>query len=227
MNRRVLIFGAGGNLGIEVVKVFYQKGFERLVLLDRHPEKLKEFPRAEIIKVKDLTDEKLVKDLFDSLEKNRDGEDFLFSTIGGFSGGKKLWELKLDEWEKIFKLNLNTNFLLAKNFIKLVSYARGGSMMFTSALSAFNKEVGKSAYIISKAALNNLVEIIAEESKGENFTVNAIAPFVLDTKENREWVKDKRMLISPGDIGALIVDVFLNYKILSGNVIKLPGTIIF
>ncbi len=225
MSRRILVFGAGGNLGIEAAKAFSDSGFGKLLLFERHPEKLSQFPNAEIIKVNNLTDEGQVKIIFDAIGVNRQGEDFLFSTIGGFYGGKEIKETSLADWERMFDLNLKANFLLAKYFIRNLESARGGSLMFTSALSAFSREGGKSAYTISKAALNNLTEALAEEGKGKNFTANALAPFILDTPENREWIEDASLLVAPSAIAKLILTLFENYRIISGNVIKLPSTV--
>ncbi len=225
MKKRILIFGAGGKLGLAVAKAFKGRGFGEIILFDRHPEKLNKFSEAKIIKVSNLTDEHNVEELFKTAGVNEGGEDFLFSSIGGFYGGEEISELELGVFEKMLKLNLEINFLLAKYFVRNLAAAKSGSILFTSALSSFLREAGKSAYVISKAALNNLVEILAEEGKGKNFTVNAIAPFVLDTPENREWIEDETMLVSPEDISRLVLSLFDNYRIISGNIIKLPGTI--
>lgn len=223
MSKTLIIFGASGSLGKAVTGVMLRKNFGKIFLPDRHPERL-EFSGENIVKIKveDLTSEENVEKIFVQIPDNPGNELFLFSTVGGYFGGKEISETPFEEWQKMQTLNLNIAFLLGKYFAKKVKNFKSGSVLFTSAITSFLPEAGKVAYGVSKAGLNYLVETLAKEGRKSNFTANAIAPFALETVDNRQWFEDKTDLISPEKIGELVFAIFENYEIISGNIVKLP-----
>src|ERR1035437_1625117 len=109
---------------------------------------------------------------------------FLFSTIGGFTGGKKLWESELKDLEEMINTNVKTSFLIAKYFAGLVKESAGGSILFTAAMTGLTPEKWKISYGLSKSSLIYLVESLALEGVEINLTANAIAPFIIDTPAN-------------------------------------------
>ena len=165
-----------------------------------------------------------MKAVFSSINVEKDDEIFLFSTIGGFAGGTAVEETGYDTWRKMLSLNLDISFLIAKYFIPLAKTVKGSSLLFTSALASLEPKEKSAAYSVSKNALNFLVKNLALEGKKYNLSTNAILPFVIDTPENREWVEDTSILVSPSSVGATVHTIFENYKTFSGNLLKLPGT---
>ena len=105
----------------------------------------------------------------------------------------------------------------------LVKNSNSGSICFTAAYTGLFPENSKAAYGASKGALIHLVKSLAEEGKDINLSVNAIAPYIIDTPANREWMKndDFENWMKPEEIGELIQSVFNNYNFVSGNIIKL------
>lgn len=223
MKRELLIIGADGSLGRGVSEVFVKKDFDQIYLVGRNKAKMiKEQGITELIQTGDLSSEKEIKEVFSKVKPAKDKLLFLFSTIGGYSGGKNLWEIEQGEWEFIFKLNVEISFLIAKHFALIIKECSGGSVCFTSAATSLKAESQKSSYGASKSALNYLVQTLAKEGKAINLSANAIAPFILDTEENREWVKDETSLVKLEEIGELVYNIFSNFKIVSGNIIQLP-----
>lgn len=224
MKKVYIIFGADGDLGKGVRKAFEKNNLSDLYLFDR---KFKDKKDGSInfLSAGSLTEEENVSEAFGKLPVLKTAEYFLYSTIGGFAGGESIIETDYSTWKKMNALNLNISFLLAKYFMKLVSKGSGGSILFTSAMTSFSPTANQAAYGASKIGLNYLVETLALEGKKYNLTANAVAPFALDTKENRSWVADKKMLSKPEDIGKFALYLFENYKSFNGNVFKLPNTI--
>ena len=70
---------------------------------------------------------------------------------------------------------------------------------------------------------NYLVETLSYEGNSINLSVNAIAPFIIDTPANREWMKDAKYSswMKPEEIGELIHSLFKHYNFISGNIIEL------
>lgn len=223
MKKTLLIFGANGELGSGVSNVLTQKDYDEIYLFDFKFDKTFNSDRVKQILISDLSDEGNVQKAFDKIKSDSNSEYFLFSTIGGFFGGKKIWETSIDELMKMFRMNLVTNFNIAKKFASLVEKSKGGALIFTSAYTANHPEENKFAYGMSKSALSYLVKSISIEGEAIKLSSLAIAPFILDTKANREWMSDADFSkwIKPEEVGELVHDLFRNYKINSGNIIEL------
>jgi NAD(P)-dependent dehydrogenase (short-subunit alcohol dehydrogenase family) len=225
MKKELLIFGAYGALGNEVAKILIGKEFNEIYLFGSHRDGKTKIERQNVqnIQAQDLSIEKNVVEAFNHIIPDSDKTLFLFSTIGGYTGGKFLWETDESDLEKMLNINLKTNFLLAKYFSRLVKECSGGSICFTSAYTGFHAESKKIAYGISKSALNILVKTLAIEGKEINLSVNAIAPYIIDTPVNRQWMKSANYnnWIKPYEIGELIYSLFNNFNFISGNIIEL------
>ena len=222
MKKELLIFGASGALGNGVTEIFLKKNFDKIYLFDF---KHKAIPNNEVkqILVKDLSVEGNVKIAFSNVTPSRDTAFFLFSTVGGFTGGKMIWETEVGYFDRMINMNLKTSFLIAKYFSLLVKDSHSGSICLTSAYTGLFPEPGKAVYGTSKAALIHLIKSLAEEGKEINLSANAIAPFIIDTPANREWMKDADYedWIKPGEIGEFVDSIFQSYNLLSGNIYQL------
>ncbi len=223
MKKVLLIFGAEGALGSGVSKVLSSKDYDKIHLFDF---KFKDNTEDEITKkhiVKDLSVEQNVASSFGNVKPDKNTAFFLFSTVGGFAGGKMIWESNVEEWNKMMQINLNTSYQLAKYFSLLVKDSHSGSICFTTAFTGLFAEERKAAYGTSKAALVQLVKTLAEEGKTINLSANAIAPYIIDTPANREWMKDANYdsWMKPEEIAELIYLLFSNYYFVTGNIIKL------
>jgi NAD(P)-dependent dehydrogenase (short-subunit alcohol dehydrogenase family) len=222
LKKELLIFGASGALGNGVTEVFLKKNYDKIYFFDF---KHKTLPNNEVkqILINDLSVEENVKIAFSKITPSRDTAFFLFSTIGGFTGGKMIWETEVGYFDRMINMNLKTSFLIAKHFSLLVKGSHSGSICLTSAYTGLVPESGKTVYGTSKAALIHLIKSIAEEGKEINLSANAIAPFIIDTPANREWMKDADFedWIKPGEIGEFVNSIFQSYNLLSGNIYQL------
>ena len=229
MKKEILIFGSSGALGNGVTKVFLQKKYNKIYLFDfKHKELLN--TNVEQIIISDLSEEENVKKAFNQVTPSKEKVFFLLSTIGGYAGGKKVWETDSSCFDRMINMNLKTSFLIAKYFSLLVSKSHSGSICFTSAFTGLVAEAGKAVYGSSKSALIHLVKTLAEEGKEIRLSANAIAPFIIDTPANREWMPASTDLekdsifeswIKPAEIGEFVNSVFESYNILSGNIFQL------
>lgn len=225
MKSELLIFGAEGALGKGVTSVMVKKDYGRVYLFDFKFEKKYEENNINYVEIKDLSDEKNIAEAFRNIKPDKEKIFFLFSTIGGFAGGKFVWETDEQEVDKMFGMNFKTNFLLAKYFSGIVKESAGGSICFTAAFTGLREEKKKAAYGAAKGSLIHLVKTLASEGEEINLSVNAIAPYVLDTPANREWMKngDYDAWIKPPEAGELIHSIFQSFHFVSGNVIQLTS----
>ena len=222
MKKELLIFGSSGALGEGVTKVFIEKNYHKIYLFDFKHKNIAQRNVKQII-VKDLSVEENVKNAFSEIPPSKETMFFLFSTIGGFFGGKKVWETNTADFDRMLSMNLKTSFLIAKHFSLLVKESHSGSICLTSAYTGLIAEPGKAVYGTSKAALIHLIKSLAEEGKEINLSANAIAPFIIDTPANRDWMKDANFSewIKPSEIGDFVESISQNYNLLSGNIYQL------
>ncbi len=223
MKKELLIFGANGALGKGVTKALSSKDYDKIYLFDFKFESGPPVPTVEQIIVEDLTAEENVIKAFTNVKPAEDKIFYLFSTVGGFTGGKTVWETGAGEWNKMMDKNLKTNFLIAKHFSLLVKQSYAGSICFTAAYTGLNPEAGKAAYGASKSGLVHLTKTLSEEGVQIRLSANAIAPYIIDTPANREWMKDGDYegWMKPVEIGELVHSLFSSYNFISGNIIEL------
>lgn len=223
MEKKLIIFGADGALGKGVTQVLASKDFDEILLFDFKFENKNTDQKIKQFIVKDLSVEKNVISAMYEINGNEQTQLFLFSTIGGFYGGNTVWETEEQDLDRMFNINLKANFFIAKHFSQIVRRSNSGSICFTSAFTASNPEELKFSYGVSKSALNYLVKTLSKEGKEINLSVNAIAPFIIDTPANREWMKnaDYSSFIKPIEIGELVYSLFINYNFISGNILEL------
>lgn len=222
MKKHLIIAGASGNLGRGVLKALLSKDYDKFYVFVRKSRHIElSDQRITYIETDDFSIEENVKTAFSSIATDKDTVFFLFSSIGGYMGGKPLWENSSDSLQNMLRLNLLPSFHLCRYFSLLVQNSAAGSICLTSALISLRPEINKSIYGLSKSAVNSMVRTLAMEGKAINLSANAIAPYIIDTPENREWVKDMSILIKPEEIGEVVHSLFGNYSAVSGNVVEL------
>ena len=223
MDRVLLIFGANGALGKGVTQVLSKKDFTKVYLFGSKLDELPASDKIEKVQTKDLSIEKNVAEAFSKIKPSKDIAFFLFSTIGGYAGGKNIWEADSEEFDKMININFKPNFFIAKCFSQIVKESAGGSICFTAASAGIDPAKKKAVYASSKAALIHFVKSIALEGKEIRMAVNAIAPFIIDTSANREWMPDSdyKKWTKPEEIGELVNDIFSNFNFITGNIVTL------
>ena len=223
MNNKLMIFGANGALGKGVTKTLLSKDYDQIYLFDSKIDESISDPKVKQLIVKDLSIENNVLSAMYEIKSNEKANLFLFSTIGGYYGGTSVWETEEIDFDRMINMNLKTNFFIAKHFATLVKKSLGGSICFTSAFTGNHPEKLKFAYGAAKSAINYLVKTLSQEATDLNLSVNAIAPFIIDTAANREWIKNANYSswIRPEEIGELVHSLFTNYNFVSGNIIEL------
>ncbi len=230
--KNVVVTGATGGLGSVVVRYFLENGAKVFAVY----RKGKKFKRVfkDILKNKNLvgikanlTNENDVKKIFKYVRKSG-GVDFLVNCVGGYSEGKMIFELEEDEFDEMIDLNLRSVFLCSKWALRDMIPKRNGRIVNISALLAIKPSPGKGAYIISKAGLIALTEVIAEEVKDFNVTCNVILPSIIATEENKKSMPnaDFSRWVEPLEltkfIGYLCSDTASG---INGAVIRFPGKI--
>jgi 2-dehydro-3-deoxy-D-gluconate 5-dehydrogenase len=84
-------------------------------------------------------------------------------------------------WDQIMEINLNSQFILAREFGKDMVARGRGKIVFTASLLTFQGGINVPGYAASKAGIGSLVKALANEWAGRGVNVNAIAPGYIAT----------------------------------------------
>jgi 2-deoxy-D-gluconate 3-dehydrogenase len=78
-------------------------------------------------------------------------------------------------WDEIMEINLNSQFILAREFGKEMIEKGSGKIIFTASLLTFQGGINVPSYAASKAGIGSLVKALANEWASKGVNVNAIA----------------------------------------------------
>ena len=89
-----------------------------------------------------------------------------------------------DYWDKVMEINLNAQFVLAREFGKDMVVRGSGKIVFTASLLTFQGGILVPGYAASKGGVGQLTMALANEWAGKGVNVNAIAPGYIATDNN-------------------------------------------
>lgn len=92
-------------------------------------------------------------------------------------------------WDKVLSLNLDSPFILAREFGKKMIERGSGKIIFTCSLLSFQGGINVPGYAASKGALSSLVKALANEWASKGVNVNGIAPGYIAT-DNTEALRN-------------------------------------
>jgi NAD(P)-dependent dehydrogenase (short-subunit alcohol dehydrogenase family) len=174
----------------------------------------------------DATSETSVRALVDAIVTKHGRLDVLVNTIGGYSGGKALWELDTKIYEQMFALNLHAGYVLVRSVVPVMLRQARGTIVNVAAKAAFDHAAGAAAYAASKAAAVALMDSLAADVKGKGVRVNTILPSIIDTEANRKAMPkaDFAKWPKPQDIARVILFLCSDEaKVIHGAAIPVYG----
>jgi 2-deoxy-D-gluconate 3-dehydrogenase len=86
-----------------------------------------------------------------------------------------------DYWDKVIEVNLNAQFILAREFGKDMVARGKGKIIFTASLLSFQGGITVPGYAASKGGVGQLTMALANEWAAKGVNVNAIAPGYIAT----------------------------------------------
>jgi len=124
--------------------------------------------------------------------------DQLVAVAGGFAAGKS-FETDDKTWDYMLGLNLRSLILCLRSIVPVMIRQNYGRIVTVSSGSILRGGgAGIAAYAVSKGAVRQLSEILADEVKAYDIRVHCILPGTMDTSANRlampqadfsKWVK--------------------------------------
>ena len=122
----------------------------------------------------DFADRKALYGFIEQVKRDVPRVDILVNNAGTIF--RTLAEEHTDEyWDKVIEVNLNAQFVLAREFGKLMMERGKGKIIFTASLLTFQGGITVPSYAASKGGVGQLTKALANEWAGKDVNVNAIA----------------------------------------------------
>ncbi len=204
-NKKILITGASGGIGTELVKKFVSLG-GNVIGSGTKTEKLdklkKEFPNIKVKKF-DISDHTRIEEFIDDVSLELGGLDILINNAGINKDSLSL-RMKDDEWKKVIDVNLTSTFLLTKNAIKVMLKNKYGRIVNITSVVGHTGNLGQSNYSASKSGIIGMSKSLAIEYAKKNITINCVSPgFIVSDMTNNIAEKVKLFLTSRIPMGKL------------------------
>jgi NAD(P)-dependent dehydrogenase (short-subunit alcohol dehydrogenase family)/rhamnose utilization protein RhaD (predicted bifunctional aldolase and dehydrogenase) len=131
----------------------------------------------------DLTDEEAVLGAFEALARRFGGLDMLVLNAGIFPAGIRIEALDLAHWQKVMRINLDSNLVVLREAYPLLAASpKGGRVLVNASKNVLAPGAGAAAYSSAKAAVTQLARVAALEWGKDKIRVNMIHPdAVFDT----------------------------------------------
>ncbi|HLK60862.1 MAG TPA: SDR family NAD(P)-dependent oxidoreductase [Chthonomonadaceae bacterium] len=122
----------------------------------------------------DIADEAQATEAVQQVGERFGGElDFLILDAAAGAGGS-MTGMKTEDWKRPFEVNVHGAFYVVRAAAPMLR--RGGSIVFLSSGAGHDPIEGLTAYGASKAAVNHLATVLAQELGPQGIRVNVVSP---------------------------------------------------
>lgn len=190
--KTVLVTGGTRGIGRAIADAFFKKGYRVLVTYSRDEESAENARTAglEVYKA-DVSNEKEMLELFSRIKRL----DVLVNNAG-VSLVKQIQDVAMEEFNRLFAVNVGGAFLCSREASKLMISQSGGLIVNISSVWG---EVGgscESVYSASKGALIAFTKALSKELGYSGVRVNCISPGMIDTRMNDCFSAEEKRAIA-------------------------------
>ncbi|WNL33861.1 SDR family oxidoreductase [Arcobacter cryaerophilus gv. pseudocryaerophilus] len=230
--KKVLVTGATGSIGEEIVKEYAKNGFFVYIHYNSNHQKAQNLleeidSKGELISF-DIKDKESIKNSLENLDV-----DVLINNAGIIKDNLFFF-MSDDEWEDVINTNLNGNFYITKIISKNMMMNKRGSIVNIASISGVSGNAGQANYSASKGAIIALTKTLCLELGRYNIRVNALAPAIIESEMTKDIpnLKEMKKAIPLGRFGtanevascAYFIGVDATY--ISGEVLNISGGMI-
>jgi NAD(P)-dependent dehydrogenase (short-subunit alcohol dehydrogenase family) len=178
-----LVTGGASGIGRGCVESLLARG-AAVASLDINPDVARLYENPSYLGLHcDLTDESALLEAFEALARRFGGLDMLVLNAGIFPAGIRIESLELSAWQKVMRINLDTNLVVLREAHPLLCTSpKGGRVLLNASKNVLAPGAGAAAYSSAKAAVTQLARVAALEWAKDRIRVNMIHPDqVMDT----------------------------------------------
>jgi 3-oxoacyl-[acyl-carrier protein] reductase len=178
-----VITGGAQGIGLATAKRFIEDGCE--VMIWDVDEKMgleasKEL-KCQFLKV-DQTENDLVEEATKKTIQLMKKIDILVCSAGIAGPTFSTWDYPIEEWSKVFNVNVNGVFYCNKHVVKIMRDNGYGRIINIASIAGKEGNPNASAYSASKAAVIALTKSLGKETADHDIAVNCITPATAKTR---------------------------------------------
>jgi NAD(P)-dependent dehydrogenase (short-subunit alcohol dehydrogenase family) len=198
-NKTILITGGSRGIGKAIALLFAEAGGN--VIITYRSNKAEADKTIDELRLGrhssyqlDVANAEEIKDTVENILEKYDRLDVLVNNAGVFVE-HSIDKFNFDEWQKAWRLTMETNLTGAANLTYLISQKmmqqRYGKIVNISSRGAFRGEPDHPAYAASKAGLNAMSQSLAVKLAPYNISIGIIAPGFVETDMTGSYLSGK------------------------------------
>jgi len=182
----VVITGAGAGIGRATAALFAKNGAKVIVTDIKEPEgqetveKIMAEGGEALFVAHDVASEEHWQRVLAAAKDRFGGIDVLVNNAGIYIIAP-LAEITLEQWNRLFSINVTGVFLGAKHVVPYLAERGGGSIINLSSVAGLLGAAGHACYGASKGAVRILTKDLAAEFGAQNIRANSIHPTYVKT----------------------------------------------
>ena len=196
-NKKILITGASGGIGNELVKKFISLEGNVLATgtkIDKLEDLKKKFPTINILKF-DISNHSKIEEFIDNVSSQLSGLDVLVNNAGINMDNLSL-RMKDEEWKKVIDVNLGSTFFLCKYAIKKMLKNKYGRIVNITSIVGHTGNLGQSNYAASKSGIIGMSKSLAIEYAKKNITINCVSPGFIQSNMTDRIVESIKLVLT-------------------------------
>jgi 3-oxoacyl-[acyl-carrier protein] reductase len=192
--KSVLVTGASGGIGAEIVRVLHGAG-ATVGLSGTRVEPLEALAadlggRAHVLPC-NLSDAAAVEALPKAAIAAMGSVDVLVNNAG-ITRDNLFMRMSDDEWQSVLDVNLTATFRLCRGVLRGMMKARWGRIVNISSIVGATGNPGQGNYAASKAGMVGMSKSLAYEVASRGITVNCVAPGFIETAMTDKLTEDQK-----------------------------------
>ncbi len=207
--KTALVTGGGTGLGLAIAKCLAAAG-ARVVIAGRRAEVLStacaQIGNGADYAALDLSDVAGIPKVYDEVRERFGPVDILVNNAGN-TVKKPFVETDMEDFDAVFDVHVRGALQLTRSVVPDLMARGGGSVLFTSSMTAYIGQPGVLGYTVSKTALGGVVRGLSAELAESGVRVNGVAPGWIDTDLYRKAThgdpERQRKILSRIPMGAL------------------------
>lgn len=172
-----VVTGGSGGIGLAICERFIAEG---AIVYATDLEENELLTAGVIFHKHDVAQEDSAKSLMQRVDEEQGKLDILVNAAG-IEIEETIEDTSLDQWNRMFAVNVTGTFLTSKYALPLMRKTTGASLINFGSYDGFIADPELAAYCASKGAVHALTKAMACDHGPEGIRVNAVCPGYVDT----------------------------------------------